>query len=266
MTVSATGKRTYRPSGAARPASDVLQTMRGLHPGQVAFLGEYRASAEDKRIDVQVLCWPAMSTAWSILAQSLASLQSLRADSAFVQRLPVSTWLRDVAPQLCLPVDREPSAIESTLATLIRRLPLRFAVAVVEHPAGQDSKSDAVRYRSLFSGCLTAYSAYLKSTKQEACRIIVASPGSTEGNDLRQATYGEVLQHLDGAAQLRALALGFWPEATIPLPMEVAQLAAAAAGRYLERPSEVNPIFETVRAHLAPPSRFHALSLQRRRK
>ena len=42
MTVSATAKRTYRPPGAAKPAPDFLQTLRGLHPGQVAFLGEYR--------------------------------------------------------------------------------------------------------------------------------------------------------------------------------------------------------------------------------
>lgn len=268
MTAPATDKRPRRrPAAAAGSATDVLLTMRGLRPEQVAFLGEYRTSTEDRHIDVQILCWPAVSTAWSMLAQSLAGLQSLRGgDRAFTQRTPAPSWLRGVAPQLCPPVDRESSAIESTLAALVRRLPLRFAVAVVEHQAGQNSRSDAARYRSLFSGCLTAYGAYLKSTNQEACRIIVASPGNAADNDLRRAAYGEMLPHLDSAARLGALELGFWPEATMPLPMEVAQLAAAAVGRHLERPSEASPIFETVRAHLAPPSRFHALSLQRRRK
>lgn len=268
VTVSATDKRVDRsPSSRAGSGRDVLQSMTGLRPEHVAFLGEYSASTRDKRVDVQILCWPTVSAAWSMLAQSLTGLQSLRGgDSHTTNRVPVSTWLRDVAPQLCLPIDREPGAIESTLATLIRRLPLRFAVAVVEQQAGQTAGSDTLRYRSLFSGSLAAYGAYLKSTNQTACRIIIASSGAAEVNDARRTTYNEVVPHLDSAARLGALELGFWSEAATPLPMEVAQLAAAAVGRHLELPSEANPLFETVRAHLAPPSRFHALSLQKRRK
>ncbi|HET7332222.1 hypothetical protein [Dyella sp.] len=267
MTVSATDKPTRRPSSsAAKSAPNVLQTMAGLRPEHVAFLGEYRVDAQDKRIDVEILCWPTVSAAWSMLTQSLTMLQSLRGDDSNASlRMPIAPWLRDAAPQLCLPV-REPNAAESTLATLIRRLPLRFAVAVVEHQSGQSAGSDALRYRSLFSGCLTAYGAYLKSTNQAACRIIIASPGNAADNDLRRAAYGEVLPHLDSAARLAALELGFWPQSTAPLPLEVAQLAAAAVGRHLEHPSQASPLFETVRAHLAPPSRFHALSRQKRRK
>ncbi|WP_188798155.1 hypothetical protein [Dyella nitratireducens] len=267
MTVSATDKPTHRPpSSAAKSTPSVLQAMADLRPEHVAFLGEYSASAQDRRIDVQILCWPTVSAAWSMLTQSLTMLQPLRrGDGPASLRTPIASWLHDVAPQLCLPV-REPNAAESTLATLIRRLPLRFAVAVVEHQAGQSSGSDALRYRSLYSGCLTAYGAYLKSTNQTACRIIIASPGNATDNDLRRATYNEVLPHLDSAARLGALELGFWPETSVPLPMEVAQLAAASVGRHLERPSEASPLFETVRAHLAPPSRFHSLSRQKRRK
>lgn len=266
MTVSATDKPPRRtPSSAAKSEPNVLQTMAGLRPEHVAFLGEYSVSTQDRRIDVQILCWPTVSAAWPMLTQSLTMLQSLRGDdSPASSRTPIASWLHDVAPQLCLPL-REPNAAESTLATLIRRLPLRFAVAVVEHPAGH-AGSDALRYRSLFSGCLTAYGAHLKSTNQTACRIIIASPGDAAGNNLRRAAFGDVLPHLDTAAQLGALELGFWPDATVPLPMEVAHLAAVAVGRHLECPAQANPLFETVRAHLAPPSRFHALSRQKRRK
>lgn len=256
-----------RSTAAAKPAPSALQSMRGLRQDQVAFLGECRTSSGEKHIDVQALCWPAVSTAWLTLTQSLAGLPSLRGDDrAFTHRVPALSWLRDVAPQLCPPVERESSAIESTLATIIRRLPLRFAVAVVEYQAGQRPRSDAMRYRSLFSSCLTTYATNLKSTNQTACRIIVASPGNATDNDLRRTAYGEVLPHLDSAARLGALELDFWPEATLPLPLEVAQLAAAAVGRHLERPAEASLVFEAVRAHLAPPSRFHALSRQTRRK
>lgn len=269
MTAPATDKRTRRPPpAAAKSAPSVLQGMRGLRPEQVAFLGEYHASTAGKRIDVQILCWPTVSAAWSMLAQSLGGLQSLRqGDHPATQRVPVATtWVQQVAPQLCLPVDREPTAVESTLATLIRRLPLRFAVAVVEQQGTQNAAPDSVRYRSLFSGCLTAYDAYLKSTKQTACRVIIATPGDAASNDVRRATYGDALVHLDSTERLGALELGFWPEDAVPLPMEVAQLAAAAVGQHLQHPSTASPLFETVRAHLVPPSRFHALSRQKRRK
>lgn len=268
MTAPATNKRTHRaPAAGAKSTPDVLQTMRGLRPEQVAFLGEYRATSPDKCIDVQILCWPTVSAAWSMLAQSLRGLQSLRGgDNTAAQRAPVSTtWVQHAAPQLCLPVDREPTAIESTLATLIRRLPLRFAVAVVEQQVKQNAAPDSLRYRSLFSGCLTAYDTYLKSTRQAACRVIITAPGDTAVDDVRRATYGEALAHLD-SARLGALELGFWPEDAVPLPMEVAQLAAAAVGQHLAHPSVTSPMFETVRAHLVPPSRFHALSRQTRRK
>jgi hypothetical protein len=241
--------------------------MSGLRPEHVAFLGECSTAMQDSRTDVRVLCWPTVPATWSMLAHALEELEALRGDiGATSGGKPGATWTQDAAPQLSRPVDREPSVVESTLAALIRRLPLRFAVAVVEHQAGRSKGSDMTRYRSLFSGCLMAYEAYLKSSRQAACRLVIAEAGDAVDDDLRRMAFDEALSNLAGTANLQGLELGFWSEPAMPLPMEVSRLVAAAVGRHLRQPSEANPIFETVRAHLAPPSRFHAMGQKKRSK
>lgn len=255
-------------SAPSRPATKTKkgssQTMAGLRPEQVAFLGEYADTSAGKSVFVRILCWPTIPAAWSMLAQSIDSLNKLRGELPGSRIAPGASWLQGVAPQLSTPLERESGAAETTLATLIRRLPVRFAVAVVEHATGQTSGSDAIRHRSLFSGCLSAYGAFLKSSNQSACRVMIA-PGPAP-DDVQRQVYDELRPHLDNTDRLGALELAFWPEATLPLPLEVAQLAAAAVGRHLQHPKQANPLFETVRAHLAPPSRFHALSRKTRLK
>lgn len=267
--MSVAGKRSAATSqSAATAVKNASQAMTGLRPEQVAFLGEYAASAKDKQVFVQILCWPTVPAAWGMLTQTALALNEQRRGDSMSLSVAKSaaSWIPGVAPQLGLPLERDPGAAESTLATLIRRLPIRFAVAVVEHETEQNSGSDALRRRSLFSGCLTAYNAYLKSTNQAACRIVVAPKQEPSESDGQRLIFGEVLAHLDSASRLGSLELAFWPEATVPLPLEMAQLAAAAVGRHVQDPAQASPLFETVRAHLAPPSRFHALGRETRRR
>ncbi len=249
---------------AAKKERGTSQAMAGLRPEQVAFLGEYTDTSTDKSVFVQILCWPTIPAAWPMLTQSIDSLNRLRGELPGPGIAPGASWLQSVAPQLCTPLERELGAAETTLAALIRRLPVRFAVALVEHPTGQSSGSGTVRYRSLFSGCLSAYGAFLKSSNQPACRVMIA-PGPAS-DEAQQHIYEEMRPHLDHADRVGRLELAFWPEATLPLPLEIAQLAAAAVGRHLQQPKQANPLFDTVRAHLAPPSRFHALSRKTRLK
>ena len=252
MSVHAEHARPMRSAAAAAGKTAPL-SMSGLAPEQVAFLGE----AGTKNLSVQILCWPTMPAAWSVLAEAAAAMRAVRHGLSMSNPVPGSSWMQAVAPQLCGPLEREWGAAESTLATLVRRLPVRFAVAIVEQDPGQRQGSDAGRHRSLFAGCLTAYDSYLKSSNQRAFRLMLApSHGATE-DDLRQAVYAEMLPHMDGSERWGALELAFWSGATPPLPMEVAQLAAAAVSRHLQEPSQVNPLFEAVRAQLASPSHFH---------
>jgi hypothetical protein len=242
--------------------------MAGLRPEQIAFLGEYEAATKDKQVFVQLLCWPTVPAAWTLLTQAAKALREQRGDAMAITTLPKggASWIHSVAPQLGLPLERDIGAAESTLATLIRRLPVRFSVAVVEQEVGHNQGSDALRHRSLHSGCLTAYSAYLKNTRQAACHLVIAPSHEPLENEAQKLAYNEVLTHLDSTSRAGALELAFWPEATVPVPMEMAQLVAAAVGRHVQQPTQASPIFETVRAHLAPPSRFHALSRTARRK
>ncbi|MGA0585633.1 hypothetical protein ACO2Q2_00620 [Dyella sp. KRB-257] len=228
--------------------------MTGLAPEHVAFVGQTAA----KNVFVQILCWPTMPAAWSMLAEAVAALRAVRNGLSMSNPVLGSSWMQQVAPQLSGPLEREWGAAESTVATLIRRLPVRFAAAVVEHEPGQGQGTDAMRHRSLFSGCLTAYDTYLKNSNQRAFRLMLAPSHSAAENDLRQAVLAEMLPHMDGSERLGTLELAFWSGAASPLPMEVAQLAAVAVSRHLQEPAQVSPLFEAVRARLAPPSHFHA--------
>ncbi|HEY4090940.1 MAG TPA: hypothetical protein VGN46_05445 [Luteibacter sp.] len=267
--MSAVGKPgAVAPRSAATTSKSTSPSMVGLRPEQVAFLGEYMASSEDKHVFVQVLCWPTVPTAWATLTQTATSLRELRGGAMALSSPPKggTSWVHDVAPQLGSPLERDSGAAESTLAALIRRLPVRFSVAVVEYEARPLPGADALRYRSLFAGCLTAYSGFLKSTSQAACCLLIAPSRGALQNDAQLKVYREALPHLDSAARLGPLELTFWSEATDPLALEMTQLAAAAVGRHILQPDQPNPLFETVRAQLAPPSRFHALGRQRQRK
>jgi len=112
---------------AAGPAKAVPLSRIGLAPEQVAFIGE----AAEENVFVQILCWPTMPTAWSALAEAAASMRAIRDGLSMSNPVTGSSWLQQVAPQLSGPLEREWGAAESTLATLIRRLPVRFAVAIV---------------------------------------------------------------------------------------------------------------------------------------
>lgn len=260
---SATASRS-----AALSGKGAAQSMVGLRPEQVAFLGEYAASSEDRQVSVKVLCWPTVPTAWATLTQIATSLRELRGGAMALSSPPRggTSWVHDVAPQLGAPLERDSGAAESTLAMLIRRLPVRFSVAVVESEARPLPGGDALRHRSLFSGCLTAYNGFLKSTSQAACRLVLAPDRGALQNDAQLQVYRELLPHLDSASRLGPLELMFWSEAPLPLALEVAQLAAAAVGRHLQQPEESSALFETVRAQLAPPSRFHGLGRERQHK
>lgn len=242
-------RRTAPAKGMAAPL-----TMAGLGPEQVAFLGEATA----KNLFVQVLCWPTVPAAWPMLAEAVSALREVRSGLSMSSTVESSSWVHRVAPQLSQPLEREVGAAESTLATLIGRLPVRFAVAIVEHEASERQASEALRYRALFSGCLTAYGTYLKASNQHAIRVMIAPNHGGAQNDLRLAVYGEMLPHLNGPEQFSTIELAFWPKTALPLPLEVAQLAAAAVSRHLQEPTQVNPLFETIRTHLEAPSRLLA--------
>lgn len=240
--------------------------LAGLRPEHVAFLGAYAAATPAKQVFVQMLCWPTVPGGWATLSQSSAALRHVRGGMAARMSTADGSWIHEAAPQLGLPLEGDTATAESTLATLMRRLPIRFAAAAVEHEGASPQGSEALRYRALFSESLGAYGTHLRETNQLACRVLVAPRLESSVNRTQKQVYDDVLSHLDGGAFLAPLSLAFWPDAITPLPLELAQLAAAAAGRYLLEPTRTSPLFETVRTLMVPSSRFHPHRSFRRRR
>lgn len=240
--------------------------LAGLRPEQMAFLGEYTGATQDKQVFVQLLCWPTVPAAWGMLAQSCTALRNLRGDPAALSPPKSASWIHQVAPQLSRPLERDAAAAESTLATLIRRLPIRFAASVVEVGANQPPGPETLRYRNLYSESLGAYSAHLNAANLAACRTLIAPEQAPSITEIQRQVYDEVLPHLDGAARVKGMTLTIWPGTDVPPPLEMVQLAASAVGRHLHEPLVASPLFETVRGLLVPSSRFHSHSSSGRRR
>ncbi|WP_201315939.1 hypothetical protein [Dyella sp. EPa41] len=261
-----------KPSYAAAAKSSATaqaapgQSLAGLRPEQMAFLGEYAGTAQDKPVFVQIVCWPTVPAAWGMLAQSYAGLRSQRGGMAALPSAKGTSWIHQVAPQLSHPLERDAAAAESTLATLIRRLPVRFAAARVEVDLAHAGASEGLRCRDLFSQSLGAYSAHLRNANQAACRVLIAAGQAPSAGDAKHQAYSEVLPHLDDAARVEGMALIRWPGNDVPLPLEMAQLAASAMGRHLQDPTMASPLYETVRGHLVPSSRFPSNGPAKRRR
>jgi len=201
-----------------------------------------------------------------MLAQAVASLTEIRGNSAPAHgvRPAVTPWMQAVAPQLCRPVAHDVVAGESTVATLVRRLPIRMAVAVTEYEPDRDVP-EPVRCRDLFGGCLAAYDAYLRETHQAASRVMMVKGKDSSQEILYQASYQEVGARLATSGPMSAMDLRFWADAP-PLPLELAELAAAAVIRYLQNPEKPHPLVETIKVHTVPLSRFYESTIGRKRR
>lgn len=247
-------KRSLKTSPS--PMAAAMSTIPHLKPDQIAFLGEHAAhhKATSAKAFVQVLCWPTLPDAWPRLTRSCAALVAVRTEMFSTGAVPVArSWVHGVAPQLSLPFSRDAGAEESTLATLIARLPARFVATVVEPDREKSVVSDLVLYRRSLSGCLSAYEAFLKDAHESARGVLIAlSRKGTQGENLLEA-FKEARDRLDDDSSLNNLKLKFWSERMPPLPLEIANLAAAAISRYLEAPKQANPIFDAVASKLVNP-------------
>lgn len=240
------------------PVALAISARPNLKPDQIAFLGEHAAhhKATSAKAFVQVLCWPTLPDAWPRLTRSCAALVALRREVFSTGALAVArSWVEGVAPQLSLPFSRDAGAEESTLATLITRLPARFVAAVVDPDREKNVASDLVLYRRSLSGCLFAYETFLKDAHESSRGVLIAhSRKEAQGESLLEA-FKEAQERLDDSSSLNNLTLKFWTETPLPLPLEISNLVAAAISRYLEAPKQANPIFDAVVSKLVnPPS------------
>ncbi|KRA35499.1 hypothetical protein ASD68_03610 [Rhodanobacter sp. Root627] len=248
---STVAKRTVKKNLAPTTAPPAV-----LKPEQIAFLGEHAAhhKATAAKAFVQVLCWPTLPDAWPRLTRSCAALVAVRTEMFSSGAVPgARSWVQGVAPQLSLPFSRDAGAEESTLATLITRLPARFVASVVEPDHERNVVPELALYRRSLSGCLSAYEAFLKDAHESARGVLIAaSRKGDQGKNLLGA-FKDTRDRLDDDSSLANFELRLWSEHVLPLPLEIANLAAAAISRYLEAPKQANPIFDAVASKLVNP-------------
>jgi len=173
--------------------------------------------------------------------------------------------MQDVAPLLSRPVAHDLVAGESTLATLIRRLPIRMAVAVAEHEVSSRDLPEPVRCRELFAACLAAYDAHLRADHQAAARVVMVQGKDPAQEILYRASYQEVRARLATSGPMSSMELRFWADPP-PLPLELVQLAAAAVIRHLQDPERPHPLVETILGQTVPLSRFYESPTGRKKR
>lgn len=237
----------------------------------MAFAGEYVFQTEQRQISVLACCWPTVPGTWATLTQSVNALHALRRDaggSSAMRPGPKRSidWLHSAAPLLCGSLQLEPSVMESTLAALVRRLPVRCAAAVVDQDLGKGDGAETSRYRALFAECLRDYGRHLREFNQQACRCLVAAQREGQDLDDTQAGYREAHVHVDDSQRLGTLALAFWPDQVSPLPVELARLVAATIGRHVAMPQEDGALLDVFTSQMASSSRFHVAPTFRKRR
>ena len=236
-------KRPAIAKGVHLPA---LTKARPAARDRVAFLGEYshhRNSAESCADDLLILAlfWPISSTAWDSLIGSWTALCAMRDNVAVAQE----SWVVEAAPRLAAPI-HDPTAQESTLATLIGRTQIRCSVAVV-HGERKPALTQARSAYPMFTSCITAYNAFLKgSPAHQPCNTIVFRSRDPNADRVLSDTFDRARQQIADVEWLKHVRLFTWDEPTRPLPLEVANLATHAVARRLLQPTLVNPIWEAM--------------------
>jgi len=248
----------------------------GIQPGRIAFLGQGRihagsAPASDQACFIQVLCWPLASHAWAALTSSWATIKSLRDGSSSHLTInkrppPPPSWVHEAVPNLGAPF-RDNPAEESTLAAWVSRAQVSLSLSVVAEDQRRGKASSP--YPASLGECLSGYVDFLEFPGHEPCQLVVAGPlPAIETQQLTSALI-EVQKRLGDTPTMQRLAklpLRTCGDGEVPLPVDFANLVAAAVARFVDAPGVPNPVFDAIRPKLAHvPRRVAALEGHRRR-
>lgn len=232
---------------------------------RIAFLGFARVSTDaGETVFVQSLCWPAVPTAWIDLTQTFHSLSTGRGTPSpnlpSVDR-PLS-WARTCAPQLAAPFSGTAAAEESSIAALLARTSMRVAIAAFDSRDG--GMASGVPQQAL-SPCLSVYDQSVRPPMRPPCTLLVSRSQSSaiDKQCLEELARCRVL--MPNAPWLGDLQLQFWKDAPEPLPLELAQVVAAAVARQMLSENTNDPLFEALLAKLAHNPFQRRRSAQKRR-
>jgi hypothetical protein len=235
-----------RASTAARARVTATPT---VSPERIAFCGE-ATSAGDHKIHVVTFCWPLVANAWTQFTQAWEALHANQGE-----RLPAApagprpSWLQGHASQLGARFT-DTTAQESTVAALLGRGAFQFAIGTFESPPGIDSSDRA--FGNALADCLTTYASFLKSPGRRPCSMLIARAEKTPKDaEARAADFLRCRSRVFEAGWLDDVTMRFWETPREPLPLELANVAAASVARHIEQPDATNPIFDALLTKLS---------------
>lgn len=215
-------------------------------PEQVAFLGSADHSSEDGRHRcVHVLCWPTVPTGWNVTAQRWHSLCAERGGREFTEAQwePADAWIVESAPQLAAPF-RGTTAAESSLASLLARIPMHVAIGLAEVASARHAGEAA--HRTAFSNCLTTYDDVLQAPGREPCSLLVARSRGELADRRTQETFGVCRARFAKSPWVKRAQVRHWMDKVEPIPLDWANLLAAAVVRRLTTPTVPQPLFDAL--------------------
>lgn len=241
LTPSTRRRRATQPKPIPAPAPHL--------PERIAFAGCANAQKDAQAsVHVQVLCWPIVPNAWSSLTQAWEIVRAGRGEATAglaALNLPAS-WIRGCAPQLGAPF-RDTPAEESSVAALLTRTPIEIAIAIVDSREAQGTAGVVERAQpQALSSCLATYSKVVRAQKRAPCALLISRTQGTDVDERFLKEFAHCRTVMTESEWLNELHLRFWNQAVEPLPLELAQVVAAAVLRHQLDDRGFNPIFEAV--------------------
>lgn len=194
-----------------------------------------------------------MPTAWASLSQGWALMREERGDRKPMTAAAAATlsWIRACAPQLGAPF-RDTTAEESSIAATLARTPMEVAVVVLDSRGRQlSTRSREHSHLEAFSSCLALYSDAARARNRASCSLLL-SRSSGAGIDAQyEKEFANCRNMQSDAGTLDTMQLRFWSQPREPLPLELANVIAAAVLRHQLDPNGFNPVFAATMGKLA---------------
>ncbi|MNV58943.1 hypothetical protein D3C71_1513400 [compost metagenome] len=144
-----------------------------------------------------------------------------------------ATWVRSCAPQLAAPFCGTATAEDNSIAALLTRTPMQIALAIVDMRMDKHRSKPSDMHERALSQCVEVYNKSPQVRLREPCTLLVARSQSEIIDQQLAQALTQCRAHMPGAPWLEEMHLQFWSEAPEAIPLELSQLVATAAARYV---------------------------------
>lgn len=259
-----------RSSTARAPGPASSASAEGPRASRIAFLGSAMVTTEvGEAVLVNVLCWPTLPNGWVDLTRALRSIGADRGKdpgAKIIRTDKAPSWISACAPQLAAPFGATATAEDHSVAALLMRTSMQVALSVVDLRAGKHRIKSADMHQRALSQCLEIYNESAQVRMREPCTLMLSRSQTAAIDQQQVEALAKCRAQMPGAPWLEQMQLQFWSEALEPIPLELSQLMAAAAARYVLDDDASLPLVDAMITKLVhnPLQRMHPAG--RRRK